>query len=111
MDTKVTICVGLNDKDTKHQEITTEAAKALIFQAVVNCFGFGTISEASGVYTHGDGSGAVVVETTIRIEITFFDTDKAAAVELVRPFVLDIKKALNQETIYADFVTCDAFLF
>ena len=111
MNTKVTICVGLNDKDSKHQEITTDAAKALIFQNVVNYFGFGTISDASGVYTHGDDSGAVVIETTVKIEITFFDTDKTAAVALVRPFVLDIKKALNQETIYADFVACDAILF
>ena len=111
MSTKVNICVGLNDKETKRQEITTAAAKSLIFAAVVKYFGFGTVSDCSGVYTHDDGTGAVVVEATIKIELTFFDLDKSAAVAAVRPFVLDLKKQLNQETIYTDFATVDAILF
>lgn len=111
MDTKVTICVGLNDKDTKKQEITTEAAKDIIYKSVVKYFGFGTVSDCSGIYTHDDGTGAVVLETSIKIEITFFETNKATARTKVLPFVLDMKNELNQETIYCDFSTVDAILF
>lgn len=111
MDTKVTICIGLNDKDTKRQEITTDAAKDIIYKAVVKYFGFGTVSDCSGIYTHDDGTGAVVLETSIKIEVTFFDMDKETAKTTVLPFVLDMKKELNQETIYTDLTTVDAFLF
>lgn len=111
MSTKVTICIGLNDKATKRQEITTAAAKTLIQTAVVKYFGFGTVSDCTGVYTHGDGTNTIVQETTIKVELTFFDLDKATAKNSVMPFVLDMKTALNQETIYVDLSTVDAFLF
>lgn len=111
MCTKVTLCIGLNDKDTKHQEITTAAAKNIINAAVIRFFGFGTITETTGIYTHDDGTNEIVTEATIKIELSFFDTTKAAAVELVRPFAVEMKTALNQESIYSDFVECEAILF
>lgn len=109
MTTKVTICIGLNDKDVKKQVIKTAAAKSMIYQAVIKNFGFGTITDATGVYTHND-NGGIIRERTIKIELSFFDVDKAAAMVQIMPFVQEMKKELNQETIYCDLTTVDAVL-
>ena len=91
--TKYTLYIGLNDKDTKRQEIQTiEAFKICsnIFKATT---GAATISEATGIYTHDDGSGEIVIEKTLRCEITMTTHEKIIeAAEM-------IKKALNQESI------------
>lgn len=110
MNTKVCICVGLNDKDTKKQETTTAAAVDMVNAAVVRYFGFGTISVVNGVYSHNDSSAVIVVETTIKIELTFFDLDRETTKTKVIPFVQEMKKELNQESIYIDLSTVDAYL-
>lgn len=110
MATKICICVGLNDKDTKRQETTTAAAVDMINAAVVRYFGFGTISVVNGVYSHNDNSAAIVVETTVKIELTFFDMGKETAKNTVLPFIHEMKKELNQESIYVDLSTVDAIL-
>ena len=107
---KVTICVGLNDRTTKNQEITTAAAVDIVNAAIVRYFGFGTVSVVNGVYSHGDGSNTIVVETTIKIELTFFDLDKDNTKKTVLPFILELKKVLNQESVYLDIATVDAYL-
>lgn len=88
---KFTLYVGLNDKDTKKQEIADEAALMLIKGEVARRFGGGTIYKASGIYTHD--SGEVVDENTYRIELLF------AADNDVKDFVTMLKTALNQESI------------
>lgn len=103
MVTKCTLFVGLNDKDSKQQEITTVSASKMVYYLIRDCFGFGTVSDAVGIYTHDDGTNAVIIENTLRIELLFFDADKAAARVAVLPFVQDVKKVLNQETIAAQF--------
>ena len=67
---KITLFIGLNDKDTKAQKYSFEAA---------------------GVYTHDDGE--TVQEVTIRAE--FYTDDEAP----VREFAKFAKCALNQESI------------
>lgn len=65
--TKYTLYIGLNDKDTKRQEVQTlEAFKvsANIFKALT---GGATISEAQGIYTHDNGD--IVIEKTLRCEV------------------------------------------
>lgn len=49
---KITLFIGLNDKDTKVQEITTVEARAILADRIAQKIGFGTVSLASGVYTH-----------------------------------------------------------
>ena len=105
---KVSICIGLNDRNTKKQEVTTTAAKDLIYKAVVKYFGFGTITECTGVYSHDDGTNAVIVETSINVSLTFFDDPKY--MDKIKVFAADMKKQLNQETIYFDVQTVNAYL-
>lgn len=79
MFTKYTLYIGLNDKDSKVQEIST---------FVGDC----TIQEARGLYTHQDGTQ--VLETTLVVQVIDF----SGALEIA-PVVETIKTALNQESI------------
>ena len=89
--TKFTLFVGLNDKDSRQQEINTVDAYKIISNMITTTFDGGTVIEATGIYKHQDGT--FTTETTLRIEILF------ASEEQIRPFVQELKKVLNQETI------------
>ena len=89
--TKFTLFVGLNDKDSRQQEINTVDAYKIISIMITATFDGGTVSEATGIYKHQDGT--FTTETTLRVEILF------ASVEQIKPFVQELKKVLNQETI------------
>lgn len=84
---KYTLLVGLNDKDTKKQVIPTRQAKKIIMSIVGDC----TISNATGFYTHDDGTK--VVEKSLRIELLF-----KADNEIIS-YCKQLKKELNQESI------------
>lgn len=89
---KFTIFLGLNDKITKKQEIETPAAIEILARYLKDA----TITEATGFYTHDDGT--FVIEKTLKIEkIDFngaFNMDRAAA---------DLKQIFNQEAIAVEF--------
>ena len=91
MTRKYTLYVGLNDKDTKRQEVGTIEAYKLVGGLLAREMGGGTIYEAHGIYTHDDGT--VVVEETLRIEL-FADEE-----ERVEGFVRTVKRLLNQESV------------
>lgn len=86
------IVVGLFDKDTKQQEMTSVEAYKLVNRLVVARTGAGTISEAFGVYTHENG--AVVIEPSLRIEI-----NGDGISESVDALISDLKRVLNQESV------------
>lgn len=88
MFTKYTLYVGLNDKDSKVQEINTIDAYKIVGRLVGDC----TIKEARGLYTHKDGTQ--VLETTLVVEVIDF-----AGTLNIRPLVQTLKTALNQESI------------
>lgn len=88
---KFTLYLGLNDKDSKQQQISTLEAYKVVSNILANDFGGGTIFEAQGIYKHEDG--AVVVETTLRIEILF------AELPAIKNLVATLKKVFNQESI------------
>ena len=88
---KVTLYVGLNDKDTKIQVIETRDAYVIAQGLTASITGGGTIYEAMGVYTHENGE--IVQERTLRIEI--FNS----AIDRIRELVARLKTALNQESI------------
>ena len=89
--TKHTLYIGLHDKDSKRQEITTIDA----FKVVANIFqsttGGATITEAMGVYTYNDGT--IAIEPSLRCEIFGADAEQVYAA------ISQIKVALNQEKI------------
>lgn len=88
MFTKYTLYIGLNDKDSKVQEISTLDAYKMIGALVGDC----TIQEARGLYTHQDGT--TVLENTLIVQIIDF----SGALEIA-PVVETIKTALNQESV------------
>lgn len=88
---KVTLFVGLTDKDTHFREIETVTAYKVVTRLVAETVGGGTVSTADGIYTHDDGT--VVIEKSFRIEI--LDADESA----VSALVADLKKLLNQESV------------
>ena len=95
---KATIFVGLNDKESKLQEISTLEAAKYLQREIAKEFEGGTISEATGIYRHQDGTG-FVVENTLKVEILFFDSSKEEARRAVIPFINRVKDFLNQETV------------
>lgn len=88
---KFTLYLGLNDKDTKRQEVSTIEAYKVITNILAARFGGGTIFEAKGIYKHDDGS--VVIENTLRIEILFAEEKE------VKKLVGDLKEIFNQESV------------
>ena len=88
---KFTLYIGLNDKDTKHQEISTIEAYKLVAREACKYTDGATIFEATGYYKHDDGS--LVIEQSLRCEI--FSECKARVLDLVN----SLKALLNQESI------------
>ena len=91
---KVTLYVGLNDKDDKIQHISTDKALAFVSEVCAKRVGGATISLCVGVYTHENGD--VVQEQTIKIELVNVDEDNI--LYLLKTF----KHAFNQESIMVE---------
>lgn len=88
---KITLYIGLNDKDSKTQKIdTVEAVK--ITTNILTMFTNGvTIYNATGIYKHDNGQ--IIIENTLRVELIEIDSvklDKAITI---------LKQCLNQESI------------
>lgn len=88
---KFTLYLGLNDKDTKVQQISTLEAYKIVSNLISADFGGGTIFEAKGIYKHEDGT--IVTETTLRIELLFAEEIQ------VKELVCTLKKLFNQESV------------
>lgn len=93
--TKYNLTIGLLDKDSKVQEIGTVHATKLVTRLVTAKIGFGTILDATGVYTHADGTP--VTEPSIRVEI--LDTEGTIGKDKIVALASELKVALNQESI------------
>ena len=91
--TRYTLTIGLFDKDTKRQKISTDIAIRIVSDLVVNVIGYGTIHTGNGIYTHVNGE--VVVEPSI---VFFVDGEKDLK-DKVKTLAWQIKKALNQESV------------
>ena len=93
---KYTLYVGLNDKDTKKQQISTlEAYKILQNLLLNNNVEGATIFEAKGIYKHENGE--YVTENTLRVELMFIEK------EILKNIVDNIKTILNQESVIVQF--------
>lgn len=101
--TKHLLTVGLNDKDTKKQEIATKVAMNIIEECLqVHTDGY-TISQTLGGYRHQDGSH-FVREKSIKIELLFIDYS------VVETIAKELLVLLNQETIAYERVECNSTL-
>lgn len=96
---KIILFVGLFDKDSKAQEISTLDAYKVASNLVTDIIGFGTITEALGVYTHDDGT--IVNEPTLRIEVSGIE------LEPMKKLAIALKQTFNQESIGFEIVKSD----
>lgn len=88
--TKTTLYIGLNDKDTKKQEVnTTEAIKLLT--NMLTDIGGATIYEATGIYTHENGD--IIIENTLRVELIGIEEN------IILNKIKVLKLLFNQESI------------
>ena len=88
---KFTLYLGLNDKDTKTQLVSTLEAYKVVTNVLKTYTDGATVFEANGIYKHDDGT--IIVEKTLRIELLF--VNKSTVKEIVNT----LKKMLNQESI------------
>ena len=89
---KYNIYIGLNDKDSKKQEVSTRRAREEVIKILNNNNITGlTIYEVMGVFKHD--TGEVVYEKSLKIELLEVKKE-----EVLRS-VEELKKALNQESI------------
>ncbi len=95
--TTVNLYVGLNDKDTKKQELTNLDAKAEISTILFKHFPNGfTLQECQGMYRHEDGT--VVCENTIKV--TLFNYEFIGISNVIK----EIKDKLNQESVATEYL-------
>lgn len=88
---QVTFFIGLNDKDSKKQEIMTVDAFKIV-ENIFNAYTEGaTIRECRGIYKHENGDH--VIENTLEC-FTFEITD-----EQIKEIVSILKSLLNQESV------------
>ena len=99
---KYTIYMGLNDKDSKIQEVGTLEAYKIVNNLLINMTDGATIFEADGIYKHEDGT--VVIEKTLRIELLFIDF------ETVKNIVNTLKVLFNQESIVVQVQKIESML-
>ena len=99
---KYTLYVGLNDKDTKTQLISTLEAYKICNNILLHYTDGATIFEANGLYRHEDGT--FVLEKTLRIELLF------ATKAIIDKIVTDLKVAFNQESIAVQKEIIDSYL-
>ncbi len=85
---KYTLFIGLNDKDTYQQEITTIDAYKMLNHILPDC----TIQEGKGIYTHRNGTKTI--ETTLIVSVFDFESDFD-----LKSTVSKIKETLNQESV------------
>lgn len=97
---KTTLYIGLNDKDTKHQEIATLDAYKIAVNIFTAYTGGATISEAVGIYMHDNGE--TVTEKTLRCEVYSTNT------EAIRTAANALKQAFNQESILIETVETES---
>ena len=88
---KVTICLGLNDKDTKIQKIATSRAAAILSDILCRRFAGATVINAAGVYTHD--AGEQVQEASFVIILYFVNELQ------VKEFASLLCRTFNQESV------------
>lgn len=91
---KMTLFIGLNDKDSLVQSVSDELAMQAVMDNLMPFTDGMTVYNAKGMYTHADGS--IVIENSLRIEI-FGSVRKGFSDALMR-----IKSVLNQESIIVE---------
>ena len=95
---KITLYIGLNDKDSKTQKVSYDTAIKCVYNILcANGIDGATMYNANGIYRHENGE--IVFENTLRCElINPSNTGLNNAITV-------IKRVLNQESIIKQYET------
>lgn len=95
---KYSLTMGLNDKDSKRQEISTPEAKKRLNKILLDHFGIYayTVTECEGCYMHSNGE--IVNEKSLNI-IIVSDTSIDRKIYMI---VRTLKRLYNQESIMVE---------
>lgn len=93
--TKTTMTIGLNSQTTERQEISTNEAKNLVSELLIEGYGFIglTMTECEGVYKM-KSTGDLVYEKSLKIELVTDDD-----IDNIDVIIKEIKYLLDQESI------------
>lgn len=99
MKEEVKLIIGLNDKDTKKQEISTEEAEKVIENVLFQYTdGYTLQLDTKGLYKHENGE--TVKEASIIILLYYTDN------ETINKIIKELKQQLNQESIMKIVIPC-----
>lgn len=98
---KYTYYLGLNDKDTKIQEIPTEQALTEVSDFVMQDLGGGSISLVTWLFAHEDGTQ--IKENSIKIESLGFREESVFIA-----FAHRLKAFYNQESVLMEVIEVQA---
>ena len=102
---KLTISIGLLDKDSKTQLISNDEAMKTVNDCFLSRLDAFTVYYAKGIYTHENGQQ--VQENTIRVEVVAFnDSDYNNTIKSIK----EVKQALNQESVLLEKQVIDSYL-
>ena len=102
---KLTISIGLLDKDSKTQLISNDEAMKTVNNCFLSRLDAFTVYYAKGIYTHENGQQ--IQENTIRVEVvTFNNNDYNNTIKSIK----EVKQLLNQETILLEKQVIDSYL-
>lgn len=95
---KTTLTIGLNDKDTEYQIISTDDAKNQLAAILIGDYGFYayTLTECAGVYRM-NSTGNIIHENSLKVEIATDDI-----INNLDDVVNTLKVRFNQETIMVE---------
>lgn len=96
--TKTTMTIGLNSQTTERQEVSTNEAKNLVSELLIDGYGFGglTLTECEGCYKM-NSTGNVIFEKSLKIELI---TDEN--IDNINVIIKELKYLLDQESIMVE---------
>ena len=98
---KITLYVGLNDKDTKKQKIRTGKALKVINKILLQYVDGATVYLSNGIYKHINGQ-----QTLERsVVVILYDTTQ----DIISKIIITLCKALNQEAILQENATVNTY--
>ena len=92
---KAILFLGLNDKDSKRQKISTRRAARILSGLLCERFAGATVTACKGIYKHANGRQ--VRENSFSILLYYVD------LATVYSFADELKRVFNQESILIDF--------
>lgn len=100
---KYTIILGLNDQNSKQQEISTLNAYKIINNIIFDYCDGATITENKGLYRHDDGT--IIEEISLNISIMF------AELISIEQISEKLKLIFNQESVIIQTEEINSILF